>query len=360
MRLAELKSESATADATALQSEGGKDAATATAAETVVLAPEGSPSPSVETPPSEPLAEEAQFQSETVTTPSGLEILYSWAPKRLYRLNGDEVPSVTNILGVLDKPGLVWWGQRIGVEGILELIKRNRWYPEPELKLFTPPELAAELVAMLTEQKLTVNHQRDKAAVRGVNVHSVLEGWAPGEIVTWDQYPEHEQGYVKGLADFLLQIEDAVEFGSLDMEVMVGSLEHRYAGRYDLRLTLTEPVEIVTKCYPKKDDKVEVIPAGKWLIDLKTSKKAHDTYQLQLQAYEKASVECGYEPTDHQAVLRVTADGQYEFVRNTDWTAEDFLAVRAVYSVFHERENLKNERAVEQALRDELGATNVG
>jgi hypothetical protein len=39
-----------------------------------------------------------------------------------------EVPSVTTVLGILDKPGLPWWGMKIGVEGVLELVRRGRLF----------------------------------------------------------------------------------------------------------------------------------------------------------------------------------------------------------------------------------------
>jgi hypothetical protein len=171
-----------------------------------------------------------------------------------------------------------------------------------------------------------------------------------------DDYPDTERGYVQGLNNFLALVTKAED---VQAEVMVGSLEHLYAGRYDLRLTLTEPVELVTKTYPKRNDKVEVIPAGKYLCDLKTSKGIQVGHRLQLEAYEKASIECGYEPTDYRAVIHVTADGRYEFSVNDEWSFEDFAAVRGVYAVLNERERVKNEREVEAVLREELGAREV-
>lgn len=297
----------------------------------------------------------------TETAPSGIHILYQWAPKRLYRISnhpdvpGIDVPSVTTVLGVLDKSGpLVWWAMKVGIDGVLALLDKT--VVRPEEIVGTSVE---ELVQLLTEHKLTVNHVKDAAADRGVNVHSVLESWAedgsrPFNLEAW---PEHERGYVEGLDRFFGAISHKYAGDStLRAEVMVGSLEHLYAGRYDLRLTLTEPVELVTKSYPKKQDRVETVPAGSYLLDLKTSKRVYDTHFLQLEAYEKASVECGYDPTDYRGVVHVTEDGRYELVLNTEWTFDDFAVIRKAYAVMKERDKLKNEREVEQALRDELGA----
>lgn len=78
-------------------------------------------------------------------TPSGIAVRYSPSPKRKYEvvmtceescqacdtpeectaLQWREVPSVTTVLGVLDKPGLPFWGNKIGVEGVAELVRRG-------------------------------------------------------------------------------------------------------------------------------------------------------------------------------------------------------------------------------------------
>lgn len=91
-------------------------------------------------------------------TPSGIPVYYQSKPKRLYRIRsadygGDisnldwllesaqrepgedcgwslegwrEVPSVTTVLGVLDKSGpLIWWAQGIAAEGVIELVRRG-------------------------------------------------------------------------------------------------------------------------------------------------------------------------------------------------------------------------------------------
>ena len=77
------------------------------------------------------------------------------------------------------------------------------------------------------------------------------------------------------------------------------------------------------------------------LSDVKTSKGVYGSHLLQLEGYEGASVECGYEPTDARAVLHLTPHGLYEFKRARA-SYEDFLAILATYHAL--------ER-VEEALR---------
>lgn len=320
--------------------------------------------------PAPPESPDNPYGVATSLTPSGLEVYFQAGPKRIYRVRHVQqpesdgatgfqtewvdVPSVTTVLGVLDKPALVWWGQRIGVEGVMELIATNAvWQindiesyletgPSASLSEGRHPATAEEIVDLLTKHKLTVNHQRDKAATRGINVHAAFEQWAEDQRITPQPtvFPEHEQGYVQGLASFL-QAVTAGEPIDIQAEIMVGSLKRRFAGRYDVRLTLQKPCEVVTKIYPKKPPVVETIPAGRHMWDVKTSSGIYPTHFLQLEGYEGASVEDGYEPTDYRGVIHVTADGRYELQLNQTkheqpWTYDDFLAVRDLYRVMKE------------------------
>ena len=221
-------------------------------------------------------------------------------PTRWYTVNGEVVPSVTQILDVLHKPALVWWGMQIGVQGCLVLMERGYEFDDDNT--------AEDVVKLLTEHKLTVNHIRDQAATRGQSVHSALEAFARERTIpSLIAFPEEDRGYVMALARWLLDVKP--EF--LATEVMVGSAEHGYAGRYDLRVRLR---------YGREG-----------IVDLKTSKKVwHQSQMPQLAAYEEAAVECGGEPTDFQAVLRLDKDGSYELEESCA-TIEDFIAVKAAF-----------------------------
>ena len=69
---------------------------------------------------------------------------------------------------------------------------------------------------------------------------------------------------------------------------------------------------------------------GRYLADLKTSKSVYGSHARQLEAYEQASIESGYEPTDGRGILLVAPDGTYEFSRS--WAEfADFLPVLEVW-----------------------------
>src|SRR5439155_18587797 len=131
---------------------------------------------------------------------------------------------------------LPWWGMETGVKGMLQL----QHYPDinwDTLKLAEPDSV----VSLLKKHKLTVNHVRDGAGKRGHAVHAALEGWAKdGVIPNPSIFPYEERGYVEGLVKFLQAVDPEV----IGYEVMVGSLEHGYAGRYDLSFQINEKCEV--------------------------------------------------------------------------------------------------------------------
>ena len=76
------------------------------------------------------------------------------------------------------------------------------------------------------------------------------------------EYPEHEQGYVIALITFL---GDVPTLDPLQIELAVGSKEHSFAGRFDLRGALMEEQRVVTKVYPQAQPKTTRIPQGIYL-----------------------------------------------------------------------------------------------
>ena len=318
---------------------------------------DGSPKVAVTRVVPEPSQDHALPPTEVTrdVTPSGIEILYQSSPKRLYKVRNAkalvdpsrpdwdgwvEVPSVTTVLDVLRKDGLAWWGQGRGAQGVIDLFGLGAltteidWQDEKEYIVIPQGEDnivadEAAIVDLLKQHKLTVNHRLDQAADRGVSVHDALETWARnGHMPNPEEFPETEKGYVQGLLNFIEDVNPA----PMKCEVMVGSVKHQYAGRFDLVLGFVGPFEYTSKCYPKRADKREqFLETETVLCDLKTSKGVYTSHHLQLAAYELAAVEGGYSPTNRQAVIHVTANGKYELVFSTA-TAEQFLAVRSVYA----------------------------
>lgn len=296
------------------------------------------------------------------TTPSGIEVLYQTEPKRLYCVrslsaiglavqsgedptraeNWIEVPSVTTVLSVLDKPALPWWGMTVGLEGLIALhnmgVVVSVPYGENGQHVLATEKSGSlvvigkdEAVELLTTHKLTVNHVKAAAGSRGTSVHDALELWADdGTLPDPAMFPPVEQGYVQGLLSFLTHV-GAGGAKATASEIMVGSVEHGYAGRYDLRFVIEKPCQVVFHRTPVKGPQWATLEPGEYLADLKTSKDVYPTSHFrQLEAYEQAGIECGYEPTKARGVIKVSADGTYKFVRSTA-SFEDFRVVLDVY-----------------------------
>jgi hypothetical protein len=269
-----------------------------------------------------------QSEGTTETTPSGIEVYFQSQPKRIYRVNGVEVPSVTQVLDCLAKNALPWWGMKVGVEGCQELLRRDGCIPGD----------IDVVVALLTEAKLTVNHVRDKAGARGQAVHDAFEAWArTGFKPDPSIYPDEERGYVEGLLAFL---DDVPSIEPIAVEVLVASAQYGYAGRYDIRFRTSAEHDVVVHRTKRKITTRKLAP-GTYLGDLKSSKGIYPSHARQLEAYEQASIESGYGPTDGRGILHVSADGTYEFVRS--WaTFNDF---RVVLYVWQSDENMKRRKA---------------
>ena len=293
--------------------------------------------------------EEVLPHSETVT-PSGIEIRYFTPPNRRYEVREKwqnehrdwlPVPSVTTVLDILNKPALPWWGQGVAVEGVLELHAmgelRETYTASDRMgsRMLTVsngdvwhPATKESVVQKLTERQLTVNHQRDRAGDRGTAVHDAFELWArEGRLPDPEMFPEEERGYVVGLNAFLADIQPE----PLAAEVMVGSVEHGFAGRYDIRFQTSQEAQVVHHRTPKRGAQYATLKPGLFLGDLKTSSGVYTSHMLQLEAYEGASIECGYEPTEARGIIHVTAEGNYEFVRSLA-TYQDFLDVVTAYN----------------------------
>lgn len=218
-------------------------------------------------------------------------------PRRHYKLDGEQVPSVTQILGCLAKPALTWWGMQVGVKGLCHLHQVGAEIP------WDDPDGACKL---LTEHKLTVNHVRDQAATRGKSVHDALEAYATsGTVPRPSAFPAEDRGFVQALAKALMELQPEC----LATEVMVGSTEHGFAGRYDLRCN---------------------IDGAHVRLDLKTGKRVYDEALLQLAAYELASIEMGEDPSEKRLVLRLDQAGDFEVVESHA-TPDMFLGIKRAY-----------------------------
>jgi hypothetical protein len=314
-------------------------------------------------------APDAQAPPVAVGRYPGIDIDYHERPKRKYTLNGEQVPSVTTAIGIVDKPGLKYYAETETAEGARRLA-RMRGYrfpgditvPEGARALLLPKratdpadrgrwlyerkdvqnarerfrsaqliQLKAEWGSTLPAARLVVAHLRimrwdhqsatNNAADRGLDVHAVWEAWNERqEIPNAQAYPEDRRGYIRAMSKFIVEHQPEC----FESEQVVGSAVYGFAGRLDTVVVI----------------RASGVPLS--MLDVKTAKQVHSNSHFpQLQGYEIARRECGLEPTERQGILRLGKGGDYELAWSDDprfggpTTDEDFLSLLAAWRSQH-------------------------
>ena len=147
-----------------------------------------------------------------MTTNKGLTF---YEASHRYKLDGEWVPGVTTILGVLNKPALTKWAASSVAEYVAD---------HPEAIDHLRAAGRAPMVGMLKEVPW---QKRDDAALRGTTFHDLAERIANGEEV---DVPEAQIPLVESALAFM----EDYDIEPVLVEAVVGSREHRYAGKVDL------------------------------------------------------------------------------------------------------------------------------
>lgn len=219
--------------------------------------------------------------------------------------------SVTSALKVLDKPMLLKWAESCGAEGAITLERQGQLTG-------VHPSQVIDIVRM---NGLGMEAKRDAGADRGTAVHSVLELWAREETVpNLSDFPAEVRGYVQGLCGWLL----AAHPKPSSVERFVGSLEHCYAGRLDMRATLD---------------------GRDCIVDLKTNPRGrvYDEAHLQARAYALADVECGSPEPEGIVIVAVGEDGGFEMVE-CEAEGGDWLAVLSTHRALSRLRSARSAR----------------
>jgi hypothetical protein len=218
-------------------------------------------------------------EPEAEANPAIPQVTFHEKPWRHYKVNGLKVPSVTQVIGLLDKPALKFWAQRTAVEGVCTLALQyghdDAIFRDPEaleraivasgrevnaqsfVELFEAQECTlpfdrpGDVLRLLKSSEENINAVMRRAADRGSAIHGALESYAEtGEQWNPDDYPDEYRGYLVSLAKWVVRWRPSF----IASEVVVGSARHEFGGRLDHLLTLA------------RDERT-------WLIDLKTNAK---------------------------------------------------------------------------------------
>lgn len=163
-----------------------------------------------------------------------------------YALDGQRIPGVTTICGILDKPALLDWAARETAAYADE-----HWTELSGLR-------SADRIERMTKARYATNR---KAVVRGNRVHSLGERISRGEQIPMVDLPGELVPWVESYARFL----DAWDLEIVHSEAPVAHTGYRYGGTLD------------AIAYSPR--------LGTILLDLKTGKGVYEEVGLQLAAY---------------------------------------------------------------------------
>lgn len=170
-----------------------------------------------------------------------------------YTINETEYPSVTAILGQLDKPALIHWALNCFEEKAIEMIEDDNC----DLSIVT------QYKDLLAEAKKNFRNVGDKAKDIGTQVHDAIEHYVKyNKDLIGELAPEVENGFLA-----FLEWEKNTVSEWLESEIRTYNPVVGYAGTYDA-------------IFKDKDGNVV-------MVDFKTSKAVYDEYWFQLAAYRE-------------------------------------------------------------------------
>ena len=238
------------------------------------------------------------------------------ATGRFYHVDGHDLPSVTTILGAINKPALVKWAENtaraatIDAAADLYVDLAKIVGPVP----MSRPAYVATLEARLGKAK-AAERELAKAAEIGSQTHALIE-WSLrrslGQITTRPETTPPAEWAFMAFEDWA----KSVNLEPIFIEQTVWSLDHGYAGTLDLLARVHGEVT---------------------LIDFKTSKGIYAEYDLQSVAYQVALAEMGHGlPPGGGLIVRlpkVETDPGFEVHRcgSVETLLPTFLAVKQVW-----------------------------
>lgn len=279
----------------------------------------------------------------TVELPSGV-LVHFWdevgvdgePQQRRYRFgpeweSAEKLVSVSTVANVFDKPALPSWAAKVTVAGLKRL--------ESDRPGCVGRSTVEQLVGALRARGLDHNAVRDEAAKRGDVAHDVLvHALRDGKFPNPRDYPAEYRPWIQAGAAWIVEHKPEV----IDAETIVASVEHGFAGRYDLHARFPDgrtgriDYKSVTEWHYKRHWKT-----GELTDELLPPYEEHVS---QVAGYELAARESGFEPSDFQAVVRLGPDGKFDMT-------ESWASPANFIGDLHAYENRQDQRARGAAAR---------
>lgn len=268
-----------------------------------------------------------------------------------------QFPSVTTILGAINKPALVAWAAKE------ERLAVSEASADLYAELTGQPQLPRAMYQLALEQRLgkTKAHVKalQKASEIGTQCHAMIEWTLKRDL---GQYVGPEPAMVEAAQWAFMAWDDfrqAVSLTPHAIEQVVYSRTHRFAGTMDLLATLN--TQALLGVLERQSPVEETLAA--WLmaretamavVDFKTSKNIYAEGFLQAAAYQKALAEMGHGPVDGGLIVRLpklTTDPGFEVavVPPARQLFPTFLAARALWEWQYREEQAyrtKNKKVI--------------
>lgn len=197
--------------------------------------------------------------------------------------DGRIVPGATTITGLLNKPFLITWANRLGLEGI-------------------------------DSSKYT-----DEAAQIGTLAHAMIEADLQGVNIDWNLYSQQQRDLAENALISFYEWKGRHQIDPIFCEKQMVSDKLLYGGTVD--------------CYCMLDGVAT-------LLDFKTGKAIYDEYFVQLAAYAELLKEAGL-PVDQVRILRVGRDETEGFEeRSVPDTSKYFKIFRNLLEIYYIKKEL--------------------
>lgn len=216
-----------------------------------------------------------------------------------YELDGVTYPSVTTILGILDKPALKHWAANCAVE-----------YIEQHIDEIQSPRGPHTIADILGNARTAFTAASSAARSIGTEVHQMIEDY----LMTGEDPTDVSDAAETAFLAFLeWEAKNKVKWLASEL-----TLFHRHVG------------------YAGTADARAIINDHEYIVDFKTSKAVYDEYRVQLSAYKAAAEDSGIEAPSIGIIRLDKETGAPEFLDVTAGCEQRiryfYLLVRAYYA----------------------------
>jgi hypothetical protein len=241
--------------------------------------------------------------------------------RHIYTMNGDRKRSVTGVIGIKDKSGvLVPWSQEMTAKSLIEFIESGG--------LITEEHIVKAVFAS--------DEYKQKAADLGTEIHDWIEKYISFKLKKgkMPEMPE-DKNVIKGTTSFL-------EWESEHKVKFLWAEKVLYSKKYD---------------YMGKGDFGAVVDGEKCLCDIKTGNGMYKEVRLQTAAYRQADEEESKEKYDGRWAIQIAKETEEEYIKRMELKnrIKKFLGKKEVsiypYQVFNakfldmDREDYKKDLA---------------